>query len=529
MLHSKHANNKNKSTRIRTSSEENDKKGHDIAHPNIPSLYQTTQQLVASTLSIFFGQAKHCQHQIKAKGDKSSASTTGYHFQLMDEIDDGSDSDYVPLVYDDDSDDNKEGGEGNHDNSEQHLEISSLSKDEHRSIDNNVMQLNDTKNETPKHTDDEIDVDNKVIMECCKSHQNNESDSIIFCIRVSDLDISKNQQNLIGDNSGARTISSEEKKEEMINSTKSERIAVLQLKLPSSLIDDLNAQATVVSVMNAMVEIGLDMMLNRSGEMFWQEEGSTAKLLKRIKANVATESRPWFENSTIMETLEKEVLTWSGGRKSNSSRSSLYAPNIPMFRGRGMISSIGPEQLTELLLDSNKVTHYNRYSKGRSDLAIFQDDLGSIDGSYGNGTLKIVESETKVPLTNSSIKMVTLMHARPITLDHNPLDEYSTNLESRKDQGRSGYIMVSRSVSKVVGNLNGSELDNIEAQNEIIWGVNVLLEVPEHEGKTEMITLTQAKSSAVPNFLVNKVCFLFAFLNFLILRYSENCKTDIIS
>ena len=160
-----------------------------------------------------------------------------------------------------------------------------------------------------------------------------------------------------------------------------------------------------------------------------------------------------------------------------------------------------------------KVMHYNKWSKGRSDLAVFQDGISSMDESYGNGAMKIVESETKVPFTNNVIKMMSLMHARPIVLDDNALGEYScTNLELRKDQSRRGYIMVSRSVSKLVGSPSGEKWNDMEiascmeAPNEIIWGVNVLLEVPEHEGKTEMITLTQAKSSAVPNFLVNKVC-----------------------
>ena len=510
---------------------------HELSHPGISSLYQTTQGFIGTSLSLFFGAlaSSSSSSPVNRGEDKGNHSNheSEYHFQVMDEIEEDDSHDYIPLVYDDDENNHdnhkKKGGVKGEENdkslfsscclhNEQHLVITSSMPDQN--MDNHIIKIgtmDDTKKEAQQNHDEETH--DTVMEECCKSlpPSTTESDVMIFCIRVSDLGISSSKSiqsessNDIASENGNNVDNNEEKKEEITKSNSaSQKIVVLQLKLPTSLVSDLNARATIIDAMNTMVAMGLDLILNVNGEISWQEEGATTKLLKRLKANLAKEAEPWFDNSTSMDVLEKEVLLWSGGRKTK--KSSSYAPNIPMFRGRGILPAIGAKELTELLLDSSKVNLYNKWSKGRNDLAVYQDDLGALDNLYGNGALKVVENETKIPFSNNSIKMVTLLHARPITLTNSTLDDFCTTVESKEPSERSGYIMVSRTVSKVVGTSEGMKHDQditscTDVQNEIIWGVNVILDVPKHDGKTEMITLTQAKSNAVPGFLVHKVCY----------------------
>ena len=521
----------------------------ELSHPGISSLYQTTQGFFGTSLSLFFGGSASSSsssssssfNRLENNGNHLNHDSE-YHFQVMDEIEEDDSHDYIPLVYDDESniDDchNKQGKaqqgkeyKNNSRNNEQHLVITTTLHDQSMDNDAKIVAMDGTAEAAQQNHDDETH--DTVMEECCKSlpPSTTEADAMIFCIRVSDLGI-PSSRNIESENTNhvesknENNVDTSEEKKDKINELnyENQKMVILQLKLPTSLVTNLNARATIIDAMNGMVKMGLDLILNTSGEMSWQEEGSTAKLLKRIKVNLAEESEPWSSNSISMDVLEKEVLVWSGGR--TTKKSSSYAPNIPMFRGRGILPTIGAKELTELLLDSSKVNLYNKWSKGRNDLAVYQDDLGVLDDSYGKGALKIVENETKIPFSSNSIKMATLLHARPITLTSGTLDNFGMTVGSKDQSERSGFIMVSRTVSKVVGTSERMKHDqNItsctDIQNEIIWGVNVILDVPKHDGKTEMITLTQAKSSAVPSFLVHKVCY---FIKFCFHLNTTNCN-----
>ena len=256
----------------------------------------------------------------------------------------------------------------------------------------------------------------------------------------------------------------------------------------------------------------------------WKEEGSTAKLRKGIMTrkrdrgsdkngctNTDLDMNECICTPKVLENLERELLIWSG-----SVRSKAYGNKIPMMKGRGIVAGISPSKLVETFMDSSKVQEYNKFSNGRKDVQILytskvkavennscsnvNDKVPAHAPALLTGVTKIVENETKIPLSGKIMCMSTLLHAR------------SLNVDSEDE-----YIIVSRSTSTKMKHQGYDQnevnvnigIDQVEAspgaKNEIIWGVNVLRKVPGHPNKVDLTTLTQANSSAVPAFLAHKI------------------------
>lgn len=198
----------------------------------------------------------------------------------------------------------------------------------------------------------------------------------------------------------------------------------------------------------------------------WHPEGSTAKLLER-----ASESEAHF-----VRVLEKEVLLWHA----KMDESVQYGRNVPMFKSRGIVN-MDPKAFTELLMDSDRVQTYNKYSGGRTDEVVLQSGIESYSNNYGHGETKIVRSENKIPFASRSVVLWNLMHSR------------------RLDGGCSeSYIIVSRSVSRTG---KGAQ----DKVSEIVWGVNVLQSVDGHPGKTDLTCVSQVGQSVVPGFVQHKL------------------------
>jgi len=278
--------------------------------------------------------------------------------------------------------------------------------------------------------------------------------------------------------------------------------------------------ATVIGAMNAMTEMGLMLATldddeqndNSSGSgISWKAEGATGKTIEKIMGQ--NQGSKWHTNPDSVKLLEEEVLTWSGSISKGEKHESAYASKIPLFRGRGVIPAASPLQLTQLILDSSRVKLYNKFTNGRDDLCVFQ-NLDDVDGRFGDGCLKVVESKTNVPLSSRTLKMMNMLHAKPITLHSDELNRGVNDSESQMSTNDecnpNGFVIVSRSVytdddlseereKKVSQAVPGSK-------NELIWGINILREVPGEPNKTDLITVSQANSSAVPSFLSHKVC-----------------------
>lgn len=197
----------------------------------------------------------------------------------------------------------------------------------------------------------------------------------------------------------------------------------------------------------------------------WQPEGSTTRLLKRAS-----------ESAHFTRILEKEVLLWHARMDSSIQ----YGLNVPIFKSRGIVN-MDPKSFTELLMDSDRVQTYNRYSGGRTDEVVLQRGVESHSRDFGVGETKIVRSENKIPFASNSVVLWNLMHAR--------------RLEGCDDES---YIIVSRSVSRTG---RGAQ-DQI---SEIVWGVNVLNGVKGHPGKTDLTCVSQVGQTMVPGFVQHKL------------------------
>ena len=224
-----------------------------------------------------------------------------------------------------------------------------------------------------------------------------------------------------------------------------------------------------------------------------------------------------------IQLLEREVLMWSGcavGKEKEQQifpSATSYGSKIPLFKARAIIPSMSPLALVELLLDSSRSKLYNKFSGGREDLHVFQDGVNVVDGLFGDGCLKICQSETKIPLSSKTIKMVNFVHARPITLYYDDLHEgrvdekLGSSLNGDDCEKKSNaFIMVSRTIFTNEEMLEAKTRNlfqtTLGSSNEVILGVNILREVPGHPNKTDFTTLTQTNSSTIPKFLSHKVC-----------------------
>jgi tRNA(Ser,Leu) C12 N-acetylase TAN1 len=219
----------------------------------------------------------------------------------------------------------------------------------------------------------------------------------------------------------------------------------------------------------------------------WKAEGVTSKLITNLNWHHCQNT------DKIIQTLEKEVFIWSGQFRSKAMDT--YGHKIPLLKGRGIVPNMTPRQLVDLLLDSSKVQLYNKFSNGRKDICIFENHL---DGKV----TKIVENQTQIPFSSKVIKILTFLHARPI-------DEGGGNDE---------FIVVSRSVEMALtsdDSLHDTKQDTRARteecvafpgeRNEVMWGINILRTVPGYRNKVDLTTMTQANSSTVPGFLVQKV------------------------
>ena len=171
------------------------------------------------------------------------------------------------------------------------------------------------------------------------------------------------------------------------------------------------------------------------------------------------------------------ILVWTGKLKSHLNA---YGSSLPFIRTRGIISGLSPHDVGSLLMDSTKVKLYNAMSLGREDLVVYQKDINTIDGSFGNGESKIVRNLTQPPLVNKPMEFNTFMHAQKLKND---------------DQG---YIVVSRAVAT-------KNKDSNTLESEILMGANLLRSVEGQPKSTDLTSVTHVNSPMVHPMVAGKV------------------------
>jgi hypothetical protein len=221
----------------------------------------------------------------------------------------------------------------------------------------------------------------------------------------------------------------------------------------------------------------------------WKPEHATQRLLDKI-AKVSDQD--WNEHRTKL--LESQVLLWMGSRlrddENGGSSPSYYGHDVPLFKVTGVVH-MSPSSLAKLLLDSARVTYYNRWTLGRKDVVVYQDTLFD-EGSKGAYTAntncdrkqfctKLVHSESKLPFTDRTMTLTNVMHAR---------------------RAQDGYLIVSRSVTASTSNSS-----DFKPGTEIMLGANYITHVEgrESEDICEMTAISHMKANFAPRFMAKKI------------------------
>ena len=203
----------------------------------------------------------------------------------------------------------------------------------------------------------------------------------------------------------------------------------------------------------------------------WKAEAATGKLL-RVMAKMSTMER--------LQLLQEKVLIWSGTFQNEKNKNAL-----PGFLARGIVQNKSPRQFMELLWDNSRTSEYNNYCVQRVDALVIEDKVlaGASEGA------KVVQSETRVPFTNMTVKAKCLMHVRPLVAPD------------------VGFVILSRSLDSGDAGMHVNSASGVEraSKNEIIWGINVFRAVPNHPHLTDLTSFSQVSSSLVPTFMANRI------------------------
>ena len=229
--------------------------------------------------------------------------------------------------------------------------------------------------------------------------------------------------------------------------------------------------------MERLADFGLMTSLNDS---MWTPDGNTQKILK------GGHCQQWMKEtfkpgsvdiSNMNEPVnDKEVLIWVGNFKHG-----LYGSELPTVRAAGVVN-MSAKSLMELMVDSNRVKEYNKFSLGRDDVVTFQDDMGA-DGPFGRSITKVMKSETKPPMVRKTISFVSILHAKKLP-------------------DGSGYLMVSRAVHhpEEEGSLSQA------MRSEILMGVNLIRTVKGREdSQCLMINVNHIRSPMIPMMLAKRI------------------------
>jgi len=190
-------------------------------------------------------------------------------------------------------------------------------------------------------------------------------------------------------------------------------------------------------------------------DVTWTPHGSTTKVLDEYHQD----KEAALKDGNILVyvgTIQKENVVGYG---------------LPMIRTESILP-LSAQDMASLLMDSTKVTIYNKLSLGRTDVRILHNDPTTTTTTTTTGkSTKIVRNLTQPPLSKSSMVSVTLMHSRPLK-DDDPLSTQSSSSTlspSKMMTSNQGYVVVSRAVPTMVG----TEFKDMP-RNDILMGVNVL-------------------------------------------------------
>jgi hypothetical protein len=221
-----------------------------------------------------------------------------------------------------------------------------------------------------------------------------------------------------------------------------------------------------------LADFGLITCMNDS---MWCPDSKTDRSLREKCPSWMNETfKPGKVDLADAKGSENDVLVWSGCFKHG-----LYGADLPAIRAAGVVA-MSAKALLDLLVDSSRVTEYNKMSLGRTDLQVFQDDMLS-EGPFGKSITKIMRSETKPPMVRKSLVFVSLLHAKELI-------------------DGSGYLIVTRAVHHPNEQGAGNSI-----QNEILIGVNLIRRIQGSENRCLMINVNHIRSPMVPMMIAKRI------------------------
>jgi hypothetical protein len=222
-------------------------------------------------------------------------------------------------------------------------------------------------------------------------------------------------------------------------------------------------------LVEALAQSGLELCQAQGDEnpnVAWVPHSSTQKLLDEHGDDPL---RALLEESSKSKNT---VLVYAGKIK----KEGVVGSKLPLVKTQSILP-LAAEEMADLLMDSSRVTIYNKMSMGRKDLRLL------------NPNTKIVRNLTQPPVAKSKMVTVTLMHSRPLT-DTDPLKDDTPY--------KRGYLVVSRAVPGMID----EDMANLP-RNEILLGVNLLQEISPDE--CLMTAVTHVYSPSLPAMLARSI------------------------
>jgi hypothetical protein len=184
------------------------------------------------------------------------------------------------------------------------------------------------------------------------------------------------------------------------------------------------------------------------------------------------------------------VHVWTGKSQKPNARGS----TVPWIKTRSIIP-YKPVEMVELLLDSERVQSYNKFSLGRRDcwvastITTMNSPTSEDDTSMKTpfSYTKIVQNRVQPPLGSKPMLSTTFMHAQPA---------------SSNNDNDITWIVVSRAVG---GNVFRDPDEPDIGQSEMLLGVNLVQPCSDDENKCILTAVTHVYSPLVPSMLAERV------------------------
>lgn len=240
---------------------------------------------------------------------------------------------------------------------------------------------------------------------------------------------------------------------------------IIQPLIPTNIWDSLTGREFYFpSTLSGLIRTGINVCMPRSNDFVdWKAADSkTKKLLESSDLHA-------LQNALN----EDEILVWVGKFKQDG-----HGSHLPLVKTVSILP-MSPRNMAALLMDSTKVTSYNKMSLGRQDEIVFQEGIdteaSSDQSKLGiDGEAKIVRNLTKPPLSKKLMEFVTVMYARKIRED----DSIGSGIVGAPGVD-DGYVVVSRAVNGGKWNPrpSGSGDQAERTRSEILLGVNLIRSV----------------------------------------------------